>query len=91
MTRKTILPPPLDVYERAFWHLLYLLLWAFAIIGTISATAGFASFFIDLPGTLMMDGKSVRGAEGRIAFTLTHAAIGAAGIGLLRVWHKGAP
>lgn len=38
-----------------------------------------------------MDGKPVRGAEGLLAFTLTHAAIGTAGIGLLRVWHKGAP
>ena len=91
MARKTRLPPPLDIYELVFWRSLYLLLWISAIVGTISAIMGFLSFFVDLPGTLMMDGEPVRGAEGRLAFTLTNAAIGAMGIGLLRVWRKGLP
>ena len=80
---RTKLPPPLDVYERVFWRLLYMVLWVMAYFGPVLAVAGVVELFVDIPGELYMNGERVQSTDGKIGFILTMAITSVVGRALL--------
>lgn len=80
---RTKLPPPLGVYERVFWRLLYFFIWVMAYLGPWVALAGILSLFIDIPGELYMNGERVRSADENVGFILSAAAMSVVGRALL--------
>ena len=90
-TKPTQRPPP-SMIKLILWTMLWLLMWFWAIAGSLFAVLAAVSFFVDVsPVVGMTDffGKPVRTTEQKLVFLAAAACLGLVGIGFLWLRRRG--